>query len=88
MKNYHKIFAVAVFGILIIPQITLAAWWNPMTWNWSALFNSSPQVQMATTTTSSDNFTSTSTTSTVATTSINIAATSTNTPSYQDLVAH
>lgn len=32
IKNYKKLFAVAVVGVLIIPQVTFAAWWNPFSW--------------------------------------------------------
>jgi len=76
MNNYHKLLAVAVFGILIIPQITLAAWWNPFSWNIFSSSQPNPQVQVISTTTSPANFISTST-SVIATTSINIVATST-----------
>jgi len=86
MKHYNKLFVVVVVGILIIPQITLAAWWNPLSWNWSALFNNPPQEQMVSTTTSSDIFMSTSTpvvsTTTVATASstVEMTAHATSTP--------
>ncbi len=36
MKKYFpKIFLLLLVGFLIIPQISLAAWWNPFTWNWN-----------------------------------------------------
>lgn len=35
-----KILLIVLFVALIIPQIAFAAWYNPFTWNWSALFNS------------------------------------------------
>jgi len=31
-NNLPKIFLVAVIGILIFPQVSFAAWWNPATW--------------------------------------------------------
>ena len=34
-----------LFTALIIPQITFASWWNPLSWNWKALFNSSTYSQ-------------------------------------------
>ena len=53
MKNYQKIFVLMIAGILIIPQVTLAAWWNPFSWS---IFSFSPRldshVQMTSTTTS------------------------------------
>ena len=53
MKNTQKFFIVAIVGILIIPQITFAAWWNPISWGiFSFIFHSnSPQVEMVSTTT-------------------------------------
>lgn len=38
-----KIFLGALIATLIIPQVTLAAWWNPFSWNWNALFNTPVQ---------------------------------------------
>ena len=33
MKKFsQKIFLLAVISLLIIPQVTFAAWWNPFTW--------------------------------------------------------
>lgn len=33
MKNkFPKIFLLAVIGILVFPQVSFAAWWNPFTW--------------------------------------------------------
>lgn len=37
-----KITIGILFGLLIIPQITLAAWWNPFTWK---IFNRPPKVE-------------------------------------------
>lgn len=31
-NNFPKIFLIAVIGILIFPQISFAAWWNPFSW--------------------------------------------------------
>lgn len=39
-KGYKQIFLVLVVGLIIIPQITFAAWWNPFTWK---IFNKTPQ---------------------------------------------
>ena len=46
MKNYQKLFTVMVLGMLIIPQVTFAAWWNPTSWGiFSFLFHPQPQVE-------------------------------------------
>lgn len=42
MKKYLLSLLLIVF---IIPSIAFASWWNPFSWNWKALFNSSPQNQ-------------------------------------------
>src|SRR3989338_28281 len=31
-NNLQKVFLVAIIGILIFPQVSFAAWWNPLTW--------------------------------------------------------
>lgn len=33
MQNYKTFIGVAVLGFMLIPQIALAAWWNPFSWN-------------------------------------------------------
>jgi hypothetical protein len=38
-KTYKQAFVVLSVGIFIVPQIALAAWWNPFTWNFFHLFN-------------------------------------------------
>ena len=47
--KYLKFFIIALAVAIIVPQVVLAAWWNPMSWNWNSLlnfFNSKPmQVQ-------------------------------------------
>ena len=56
MKNYQKIFTVIVLGMLIIPQVTFAAWWNPTSWSiFSFLFHPQPQVETIIPATSSTN---------------------------------
>lgn len=48
MKKY--ILAIAVLAI--VPSVAFASWWNPTTWGiFSFLFSSTPQVQIASTTT-------------------------------------
>ena len=47
MKNYHKIFITILAVILIIPQVTFAAWLNPFSWNWSGLFNGPTQTDIS-----------------------------------------
>lgn len=41
-----KIFVVFIFSIFLIPKIAFGAWWNPFSWNWTALFNDSQPVQI------------------------------------------
>ena len=79
MKKYLPIIATLLF---IVPSVAFASWWNPISWNWSALFNSPSSLQVQTQvqtvgTTTSPTAPSSTSTSVIATTSINIAATST-----------
>ncbi len=38
MQNKHLKFLVIIFVVAVIaPQIALAAWWNPFSWNWGWL---------------------------------------------------
>ena len=32
MKSIHKTLIFVLVGLLIVPQVTFAAWWNPFTW--------------------------------------------------------
>lgn len=32
MKKYQKSFLLIVVGVILIPQIALASWWNPLSW--------------------------------------------------------
>ncbi|MGD0576916.1 MAG: hypothetical protein ABSA74_02480, partial [Candidatus Staskawiczbacteria bacterium] len=43
-KKILKYFLIAAAIVFIVPQITLASWYNPFTWNWN-VFNwfSKPQ---------------------------------------------
>ncbi|MGD0576559.1 MAG: hypothetical protein ABSA74_00580, partial [Candidatus Staskawiczbacteria bacterium] len=35
MKNNYVAFVIiALVAVFIVPQIALAAWWNPMSWGW------------------------------------------------------
>lgn len=35
MKNNYLAFLIIALAVaIIVPQITLAAWWNPFSWNW------------------------------------------------------
>lgn len=33
MKTYRNLFVVAAMVVFVVPQVALAAWWNPFTWN-------------------------------------------------------
>ena len=53
-KTYKQIFIILAVSVFVIPQIVLAAWWNPLSWSVWNIFRSTPQVQqvqIATTTT-------------------------------------
>ena len=40
MQNkYFKFLIIALAVAVIVPQIALAAWWNPMSWNWNNIWN-------------------------------------------------
>ena len=45
MKRYKNIFAAAVLIIFMVPQIALAAWWNPISWGMWNFFRPTPKVQ-------------------------------------------
>ena len=46
MKKYLKFLLIALIIAFIVPQITLASWWNPFSWGfWSNIFHSSTQQQ-------------------------------------------
>lgn len=72
MKKY--IFTIAILSI--VPSVAFASWWNPFSWGIFSSSQPNPQVQIISTTTSSDNFISTST-AVMATTSINVTPTPT-----------
>lgn len=52
MKAYKSLFAVGVLAVFIVPQIALAAWWNPLSWSIWDIFktNTHQEIQVATTT--------------------------------------
>ena len=40
MNKYHKLFIILLLVSFIVPQIVLAAWWNPFSWNiWNNIFS-------------------------------------------------
>ena len=39
MKTYKQILVVFALGIFILPQIALASWWNPISWNIWKIFS-------------------------------------------------
>lgn len=46
MKNYLKFFIIALAVAVIVPQVALAAWWNPFSWGiWNRIFHFQQQVQ-------------------------------------------
>ncbi len=53
MKTYQQALLVLAVSIFIVPQIALAAWWNPLSWSvWNVFKPASKmqQIQIATTT--------------------------------------
>lgn len=39
MKKYYKFFIILLVVSFIVPQIALASWWNPFSWNiWNKIF--------------------------------------------------
>lgn len=42
-NNIYKILFIFAISILIVPQVTLAAWWNPFTWK---IFNKTPEINV------------------------------------------
>lgn len=63
-KTYKQAFVVLAVSIFIVPQIALAAWWNPLSWSVWNFFKPTPhaQVQIATTTTAASTVPATTTT--------------------------
>ncbi|MFA5838631.1 MAG: hypothetical protein WC849_01695 [Candidatus Paceibacterota bacterium] len=45
MKTKYKTLGIILVGILIIPQITFASWWNPLSWNIWKIFKSEPKTE-------------------------------------------
>lgn len=37
MKKYLKVLIVLLIVAVVVPQVALAAWWNPFSWNWGQL---------------------------------------------------
>jgi len=62
MKNSQKLFVTVMVGMLIIPQITFAAWWNPLSWGiFSSIFHDNQTtVEVTNVATSSDQISTTS----------------------------
>src|SRR3989338_6456547 len=42
-KNFPKLFLFAIVSILIFPQVSFAAWWNPFSWK---VFNKAPTAKV------------------------------------------
>jgi len=56
MKNSQKLFVTVMVGLLIVPQITFAAWWNPLSWGiFSSFFHNNTQTIEVTSIASSTN---------------------------------
>ncbi|MBI5620265.1 hypothetical protein HY949_00625 [Candidatus Gottesmanbacteria bacterium] len=45
MKEYKNLLAVAALVIFMVPQVALAAWWNPISWSVWNIFRPTPKVQ-------------------------------------------
>jgi len=46
MNKHFKLLIIILAVAVIVPQITLAAWWNPFSWGmWNRIFHSQKQTQ-------------------------------------------
>lgn len=45
MKIKYKILGTILVGILIIPQVVFASWWNPFSWNIWKIFKLEPKIE-------------------------------------------
>lgn len=45
MKTYRSLFVAIALVVFVVPQVALAAWWNPFSWNVWHIFSSIPKVQ-------------------------------------------
>ena len=45
MKKYKNLFIVVAVVIFMVPQVALAAWWNPLSWSVWNIFIPTPKVQ-------------------------------------------
>ncbi|TSD02755.1 MAG: hypothetical protein Athens071416_500 [Parcubacteria group bacterium Athens0714_16] len=45
MKIKYKIIVGVLVGILIIPQVTFASWWNPLSWNVWKIFRPTSKIE-------------------------------------------
>ncbi len=62
-KSFPKIVFIVALALFIIPQVTFAAWWNPLSWGiFSSIFQTNPKVEIINTTSQNQTLTDTSTT--------------------------
>ena len=62
MKIYGNLFTVAALVVFMVPQVALAAWWNPISWDVWNIFRLAPktqQVQVAASTSTASTSTTT-----------------------------
>lgn len=43
-KKISKNLSIVIIAFLIVPQVTFAAWWNPLSWGFWSIFRPTPQV--------------------------------------------
>lgn len=46
MKKIKQVFSFFILAIILIPQVTFASWWNPLTWKIFKKRESAPQIQV------------------------------------------
>jgi len=79
MNKTTKVFTLILLLTAFTPSVTFAAWWNPLSWNWTNFFNTSTQTTVQSTTTSTIQ-TPTITENSSTTTAVSVVSTPTTTP--------
>lgn len=55
MKKYLKLLLIVTAVAFIVPQVTLASWWNPFSWGmWNSIFHKTEQIKTSVCTCPSD----------------------------------
>ena len=87
MKHAQKVSTTIVFVMLVLPQITFAAWWNPSSWGlFSFIFGHQQQEQLVSTTTQNQTHTDLSTTTLMIVSESTTAVATTSAPAKKKIV--